>query len=161
MHQKKVGALIGISLILMSSCLSVSAEEEHPAGYHVYEVQDNQATDTWYGIARGDYLQGAISKIRAGSASKYVTCSGTTLAHRACDRVYVRTYLDQSNNGVDGWWTVNYWTGENFNNSTAHVSVADYEITRDKYYRVQGAHSVTEGETTEVTTTCTDALYFD
>ena len=48
-----------------------------------------------------------------------------------------------------------------FNNSTAHVSVADYGITRGKYYSVQGSHSVTEGETTEVTTTCTDALYFD
>ena len=42
-----------------------------------------------------------------------------------------------------------------------HTSVIDYEIARDKYYRAQGSHSVTEGETTEVTTTCTNALYFD
>ena len=73
----------------------------------------------------------------------------------------MRVYLDQSNNGTNGWWTVNYWTGEDHNTSMVHASVADYEITRDNYYRAQGSHSVTEGETTEVTTTCTDALYFD
>lgn len=161
MGLKKIGALVSISMMLLGSSLSVSAEEIQPAGYHVYDIDENQASDTWYGISRGAYLQAGIAKISKGSAAKYVTCSGTTFAHRACDRVFVRIYLDQSNNGTSGWWTVNYWTGENYNNSTAHVSVADYEITRGKYYSVQGSHSVTEGETTEVTTTCTDALYFD
>lgn len=161
MSLKKIGALISISMMLLGSSLSVSAEEIQPAGYHVYDIDENQASDTWYGISRGAYLQAGIAKITKGSAAKYVTCSGTTFAHRACDRVFVRIYLDQSDNGTSGWWTVNYWTGENYNNSTAHVSVADYEITRGKYYSVQGSHSVTEGDTTEVTTTCTNALYFD
>lgn len=161
MKLKKIGALIAISTMLFGSCLSVSAEEMEPAGYHVYDMDENQASDTWYGISRGTYLQAGIAKITKGSATKYVSCSGTTFAHQACDRVFVRIYLDQSDNGTNGWWTVNYWTGTNSNNSVARVSVADYEITRDKYYRVKGSHSVTEGETTEVTTTCTDALYFD
>ena len=161
MRWKNVGAIIAIGAAIFGSCLSVSAEEVEPAGYHVYDVQEDQASDNWYGISRGDYLQAAVSKISKGSVAKYASCSGTTFAHRACDRVFVRIYLDQSDNGTSGWWTVNYWTGENHNNSTAHVSVADYEITRDNYYRAQGSHSVTEGETTEVTTTCTDALYFD
>ena len=158
---RKLGAVSLMAITLIGSCLNVSAEEIEPAGYHVYEVEDNYASDTWYGIARGDYLRAGLTKIKEGSASKYAACSSTTFAHRACDRVYVRIYLDQSDNGTSGWWTVNYWTGENHNNSTAHVSVADYEITRDKYYSVKGSHSVTEGETTEVTTTCTNALYFD
>lgn len=161
MRWKNVGAIIAIGAAMFGSCLSVSAEEVEPAGYHVYDVQEDQASDNWYGISRGDYLQAAVSKISKGSVAKYASCSGTTFAHRACDRVFVRIYLDQSDNGTSGWWTVNYWTGENHNNSTAHVSVADYEITRDNYYRAQGSHSVTEGETTEVTTTCTNALYFD
>lgn len=161
MKFKKIGVLIAISTMLFGSCLSVSAEEIKPAGYHIYDMDEEQASDTWYGISRGTYLQAGIAKITKGSAAKYVSCSGTTFAHQSCDRVFVRIYLDQSNNGTDGWWTVNYWTGENFNNSVARVSVADYEITRDKYYSVKGSHSVTEGETTEVTTTCTNALYFD
>lgn len=161
MHWKKLGAAIVMSTLLLGSSLSVSAEEIEPAGYHVYDIQEDQASDSWYGIARGTHLQASVSKIRKGSAAKYVTCTGTTLAHRACDRVYVRVYLDQSDNGTSGWWTVNYWTDIAYNNSTAHVSTVDYEITRDKYYRVQGSHSVTEGEDLEASTTCTNALYFD
>lgn len=161
MHCKKIGAIAVMAITLSASCLSVSAEEIEPAGYHVYDVQEDQASDNWYGVARGDFLQAAVSKITKGSAAKYASCSGTTFAHQECDRVFVRVYLDQSNNGTDGWWTVNYWTGENHNSSMAHVSVADYEITRGKYYSAQGSHSVTEGDVTEVTTTCTNALYFD
>ena len=161
MHCRKIGAIAVMAITLFGSCLSVSAEEIEPAGYHVYDIQEDQASDSWYGVARGDFLQAAVSKVTKGSAAKYATCSGTTFAHQDCDRVFVRIYLDQSDNGTDGWWTVNYWTGENYNSSMAHVSVADYEITRDKYYSVKGSHSVTEGGTTEVTTTCTNALYFD
>ena len=161
MHCKKIGAIAVMAITLSASCLSVSAEEIEPAGYHVYDVQEDQASDNWYGVARGDFLQAAVSKITKGSAAKYASCSGTTFAHQECDRVFVRVYLDQSNNGTNGWWTVNYWTGEDHNTSMVHASVADYEITRDNYYRAQGSHSVTEGETTEVTTTCTNALYFD
>lgn len=161
MKLKKIGALITISTMLFGTCLSVSAEEIQPAGYHVYDIQEDQASDSWYGVSRGTYLQAGIAKIKKGSAAKYASCSGTTFAHQDCDRVFVRVYLDQSDNGTDGWWTVNYWTGENHNSSMAHVSVADYEITRGKYYSAQGSHSVTEGDVTEVTTTCTNALYFN
>lgn len=161
MHWKKAGALIAMGVSLLGSSLYVSAEEIEPAGYHVYEVNEDEASDTWYGIARGTYLRAAASKLTKGSAAKYAACSGTTFAHRACDRVYVRVYLDQSDNGTDGWWTVNYWTDTNYDNSTAHASSGDYEITRGKYYSVQGTHSVTEGDVVEGTTTCTNALYFD
>lgn len=161
MNWRKIGAIFGMGMAIFGSCIVVSAEEIEPAGYHVYDVQENQVSDTWYGISRGNYLRAAVSKLSKGSVAKYATCSGTTFAHQACDRVYVRIYLDQSDNGTSGWWTVNYWTDIAYNNSTAHVSVADYEITRNKYYSVQGSHSVTEGDTSEVTTSCTNALYFD
>ena len=160
-HYKKIGAIAVMTITLFASCLSVSAEEIEPAGYHVYEVQEDQASDNWYGIARGDILQAAVSKITKGSAAKYASCSGTTFAHQECDRVFVRVYLDQSDNGSSGWWTVNYWTDITYNNSTATARSGEYEITRDKYYSVQGSHSVTQGDTVEMTTTCTDALYFD
>lgn len=161
MNIRKVGAALIVCMALTGSCLNVSAEEIEPAGYHVYEVEDTQVSDTWYGVVRGDYLQAAIAKLTKGSAAKYAVCSGTTFAHRPCDRVYTRIYLDQSGNGTSGWWTVNYWTAINYDNSTSNAKSGEYEITRDQYYRVQGVHSVTEGEIVETTTTCTDALYFD
>ena len=161
MKWKQIGIVAGMSVLLFGSSLCVSAEEIEPAGYHIYEVNEDQVSDTWYGIARGDYLQGAGAKLKIGSAPKYAICSGTTLAHRACDRVYTRIYLDQSDNGQDGWWTVNYWTATTYNNSTSTATCGEYEVTRDKYYRVKGSHSVTEGDIVEATTTCTNAIYFD
>ena len=161
MNYKNIAMVFLICAMFLGSSLNVSAEKTEPAGYHVYDVQEDQASDNWYGISRGTYLRAAVAKIVKGSAAKYASCSGTTFAHQDCDRVFVRVYLDQSTNGTDGCWTVNYWTGEDHNTSMVHTSVIDYEIARDKYYRAQGSHSVTEGETTEVTTTCTNALYFD
>ena len=150
--------LAGIGILTVGISTPVSAEEYEPAGYHVYDVQEEEATDTWYGIARGDYLQAGIAKVKKGSKSGYAKASGTTLAHYACDRLYVRIYLDESENGTDGWWTLNYWTANAYNNSVATVSSGDYKITKGDYYRVKGAHSVFQGDITETTTTCTDAI---
>ena len=161
MRLKRLIGLFAAALLIGCSAMNVLAEEREPAGYHVYEVQEDQASDRWYGIARGDHLRAAVSKLSKSSRAEYAICSGTTFAHRASDRVYVRIYLDQSDNGTDGWWTVNYWTDITTDNSTATARSGEYEITRDKYYSVKGSHSVTEGDVTESTTTCTDALYFD
>ena len=150
--------LAGIGILTVGISTPVFAEEYEPAGYHVYDVQEEEATDTWYGIARGDYLQAGISKVKKGSKSGYAVASGTTLAHYDCEELYVRIYLDESENGTDGWWTLNYWTGNAFNNSVATVSSGNYKIPKGDYYRVKGAHSVFQGDITETTTTCTDAI---
>lgn len=155
---KSIFALVG--LMLVGSSLTVCAEVEEPAGYHVYETQEDEVSDTWYGIARGDYFQAAVAKLTHGKAG-YAICSGTTFAHRNCEELYVRIYLDQSDNGTSGWGTIDYWTGRAYNESVARVCSDEYRITRNKYYRVKGVHSVFEGDKVETTTTCTDALFFD
>lgn len=155
---KNMFALVG--LMMLGSSLTVCAEEEEMAGYHVYETQEDETSDTWYGIARGAYLQAAVVKLTHGKTG-YAVCSGTTFAHTDCDEVYVRIYLDKSDDGTDGWGTVNYWTDETYNDSIATVESDYYEITRDKYYRVQGAHTVFQDDKFESTNTCTNALYFD
>ena len=48
--------LAGITILTVGISTPVSAEEYEPAGYHVYDVQEEEATDTWYGVARGDYF---------------------------------------------------------------------------------------------------------
>lgn len=159
MGWKKRGALILTGIMLLGACLPVSAEEVTPAGYHVYDVQEDEAEDTWYGIAKGSYLQAGSSKLSKVDSS-HVTCSGNTFAHRECDRVYVRIYLDKSDTAESGTWgNVNYWTGEANNKGNVSVSSGSYKVPTKKYYRVQGVHSATEEDYTETTTTCTDALY--
>ena len=158
--KRKIAVLFaGISILTMSIGVSASAEEMEPAGYHVYDVQEEEATDTWYGIARGDHLRAGIGKVKQGSSSGYVVSSGSTLAHRACDHVYVRIYLDESDNGSTGWGTLNYWTGDSYNKSVATVESGQYKATKAKYYRTTGAHSVFQDDVVESTMTCTDAIY--
>ena len=159
MNWKRGSALLLAGTMLLGSGTTVCAEEVEPAGYHVYEVTETEATDTWYGTGKGAYLKAGISKILEDDAS-HVRGSGHTLAHKDYDRVYVRIYLDESETGTGSWTTLDYWTGEEFNASMAHVSSGPYRINKGNYYRVTGVHSVTQGETTETTGTCTDALKF-
>ena len=158
----KRAALLAVAGILtLGSSLPVLAAEEEviePAGYHVYDSTEDSETDTWYGIARGTYLKSGDSSITKKD-STHVLCTGNTAAHIKADKVYVRIYLDKSDTGKSGTWgTVNYWTGTATNASMAHVSSGSYKVTKNKYYRATGAHSVTEGSTTEATDTCTDAI---
>lgn len=155
-------AVMGI-LTLGSSLPAMAADEEviEPAGYHVYDSTEDSETDTWYGIARGTYLKSGDSSITKKD-STHALCTGNTAAHIKADKVYVRVYLDKSDSGKSGTWgTVNYWTGRASNASLATVSSGSYSVTKNKYYRVKGAHSVTEGSTTEATDTCTNSLLFN
>lgn len=158
----KRAALLAVAGILtLGSSLPVLAAEEEviePAGYHVYDSTEDSETDTWYGIARGTYLKSGESSITKVD-STHVISSGKTLGHVKADKVYVRVYLDKSDTGKSGTWgTVNYWTGRASNASYATVSSGSYKVTKNKYYRTTGAHSVTESGTTEATDTCTDAI---
>lgn len=161
---KRAAILAVAGILTLGSSLPVLAAEEEviePAGYHVYDSTEDSETDTWYGIARGTYLKSgksSLSKINSTHASG----TGETFAHQKCDRVYVRIYLDKSDTGKSGTWgTVNYWTGTASNASYATVSSGSYSVTKNKYYRVTGAHSVTENGATEATDTTTNSLLFN
>lgn len=155
-------AVAGI-LTLGSSLPVLAAEEEviEPAGYHVYDSTEDSETDTWYGIARGTYLKSGESSITKVDSTHAIS-SGKTLAHIKADKVYVRVYLDKSDTAAYGsWGTVNYWTGTATDASYATVSSGSYKVTKNKYYRTTGAHSVTENGTTEATDTSTNAKLFN
>lgn len=161
---KRAAILAVAGILTLGSSLPVMAAEEEiiePAGYHVYDSTEDSETDTWYGIARGTYLKSGKSSL-SKEDSTHALCTGNTLAHIKADKVYVRVYLDKSDTGKSGTWgTVNYWTGRASNASLATVSSGSYKVTKNKYYRVKGAHSVTESGTTEATDTCTDAILFN
>ena len=161
---KRTALLAVMGILTLGSSLPVLAAEEEvvePAGYHVYDSTEDSEKDTWYGIARGTYLKSGDSSITKKD-STHALCTGNTAAHIKADKVYVRVYLDKSDSGKSGTWgTVNYWTGRASNASLATVSSGSYSVTKNKYYRVKGAHSVTEGSTTEATDTCTNSLLFN
>lgn len=161
---KRTAILAVAGILTLGSSLPVLAAEEEvvePAGYHVYDSTEDSETDTWYGIARGTYLKSGDSCITKKD-STHALCTGNTAAHIKADKVYVRVYLDKSDTGKSGTWgTVNYWTGTASNAATASVSSGSYTVTKNKYYRVTGAHSVTENGTTEATDTTTDAILFN
>lgn len=159
---RSAGTLLLMGTLMMGTGFAACAEEVvEPAGYHVYEETEDSATDTWYGIARGTYLKSGASTITKQD-STHALGTGKTLAHVNCDRVYVRIYLDQSDTGKSGsWGTIDYWTGTAANTATATVSSGSYKVTKNKYYRVTGAHSATKGSTTESTNSTTSALLFN
>ena len=158
---RSAGTLLLMGTLMMGTGFAACAEEVvEPAGYHVYEENEDNVSDTWYGIARGTYLKSGTCSLTKKD-STHALCSGSTDAHIRADRVYVRVYLDQSSTGKSGsWGPIDYWTGTATNASVATASSGSYKVTANKYYRATGAHSVTEGTTTEATDSTTSALLF-
>ena len=155
---QSICSLVLIGLLLLGSSLTVFAEETEVAGYHVYEVEEGYASDTWYATARGVYLKEGISSITEADIG-VARCSGETLANKPCD-LTVRIYLESSANGTSGWGNVNYWSNNASNVATIAVGSGRYSVPTKKYYHVRGMH-IANGGSPETTTTCTDALYFD
>lgn len=158
---KKIARIVICALVVAclwdAQILKANAAEVNVPGYHEYVTTEEEAIDTWYGIARGTYLQSGTSGIkRAGKAKMNV--SGTTNAHSVCDKVKVAVYLDESSNGGSSFGTIgSYYFTEN-NASSCYGSKSNISVTSGWKYRVRGVHSVTEGSTTETTDTCTTNL---
>lgn len=137
--------------------LTSYAEETAVPGYHEYVTTEDEVIDTWYGIARGTYLESGITGLnRAGKAK--VNVSGTTNAYSDCDKVKVAVYLDESDDGGKSFGTVGSYYFERANASTCYGNKTDISVTSGWWYCVRGVHTVTEGSTTETTSTHTASL---
>lgn len=148
--------LLGIC-IWNSQMLISQAEEITPPGYHIYTTTEDEVIDTWYGIARGAYLEsGTVGLVDAGKGK--VNVSGTTNAHSVCDKVKAAVYLDESENGRSGYGTIGIYHYEAKNASYCHGSEYHVSVTSDWWYMVRGVHTVVEGSTIETTDTQTYAM---
>ena len=162
MRSSKKATMVVMSLFLVvslwnSQVLTSKAEEVTVPGYHEYVTTENEAIDTWYGIARGTYLQSGTSGIVDAGKGK-VNVSGTTNAHSVCDKVKVGIYLDESDNGGKSFGTIGVYHFEEQNTSSCHGSKANISVTSGWWYCVRGVHSVTEGSKTETTDTHTASI---
>ncbi len=140
-----------------SQLLTSQAEDITPPGYHVYTTTEHEVIDTWYGIAKGTYLEsGIVGLVDAGKAK--VNISGTTNAHSICDKVKVAVYLDESTNGGSSFGTIGSYYYTETNTTSCYGSKSNIAVTSGRWYMVRGVHTVTEGSTTETTTTQTYAM---
>ena len=151
-----MGVLFAIGLWNTQMLIS-NAEEVTVPGYHEYITTEDEVIDTWYGIARGTYLESGISGLKDAGKGK-VNVSGTTNAFSACDKVKVGIYLDESSNGGKSFGTIGSYYFEEKNASSCYGSKANISVTSGWKYMVRGVHSVTEGSKTETTSTQTGVL---
>jgi len=154
MHKKRIAmAMMGILLAGgLGAAGTITSHAEDMPGYHEYVNTEDEAIDTWYGIARGTYLRDGTSGIvRAGSG--LISVSGTTTAYSKCDRVKVGLYLDESSDGGNYFGNIASYHFKEENTTSCHGSKANISVTKGYRYRVRGVHSVTKGSTIETTDT--------
>ena len=148
---------MSVSFLWNTNALTSCAEEVTPPGYHEYVTTEDEVIDTWYGIARGTYLQNGTSGLKDAGKGK-VSISGTTNAHSVCDYVKVGVHLNESSDGGKNFGTIASYYFEEKNTSSCHGSKANISVTSGWWYNVHSVHSVIEGSVTETTTTQTYAM---
>ncbi|SCH32713.1 Uncharacterised protein [uncultured Clostridium sp.] len=159
MHKKKIAmAMMGFMLLGgLCNVSTITSHAEEMPGYHEYVNTEDEAIDTWYGIARGTYLCDGTSGIkRAGTG--LVNISGTTNAYSTCDQVKVGLYLDESSNGGSRFGNIASYHFQKENAKTCHGSKTNISVTIGYKYRVRGVHSVVKGSTVETTDTSAGVL---
>ena len=161
---KKVRKILSASMCFLfgiciwnNQILVSQAEEITPPGYHVYTTTEDEVIDTWYGIAKGTYLQsGTVGLVEEGKGK--VNISGSTDAHSICDKVKVAVYLDQSINGKTGYGTIGSYYYSESNSTSCYGTESNISVTSGWWYMVRGVHTVIEGSTTETTSTQTSGM---
>ena len=158
MKDKKIFSVV-LGVLIMGLCfvqMAFTVEAEQIAGYHEKNVTEESAADSWYAIGRGTYLAYGQAKVmRAGT--RKVSISGGTMANSICDELSLALYLDESSDSVN-YGTIGVYHYSDTNDACVSGYEEDIKVTSGYYYSVRGVHRVTEGNVTETTDTCTDAI---
>ena len=159
MHKKRIAmAMMGLLLVGgLCKTETIISHAEDMAGYHEYVTTEDEAIDTWYGIARGTYLRDGTSGIKK-AGSGLVSVSGTTTAYSACNEVRASVHLDESSDGGNHFGNIASYYFKETGTTPCHGSKANISVTKGYKYCVRGGHSVTEGSKTESTTTATGVI---
>lgn len=149
---------LGLMVILwMPAGFCVNAEELSVPVVHEYTTTEEEAIDSWFAISRGTYLREGICTVKRAGTGK-VSVSGTTNAHSVCDKVRVSVYLDESSNGGSSFGQIGSYYFSESEASSCHGSQTNISVTSGWMYCARAGHSVTEGSTTESTTSNTNAI---
>ncbi len=159
MHKKKI-AMVMMSFMLLGGLCNIGAITSHAEdmpGYHEYVNTEDEAIDTWYGIARGTYLRDGTTGIKR-SGTCLISISGTTTANKVCDKVKVGLHFDESSNGGSSFSNIGNYYFQESDTSSCHGSKADISVTKGYKYRVRGVHTAVKGSTVETTDTSAGVL---
>ena len=158
MQKNKIWPVISglMAVVLCLGLIAAPVQAEAIAGYHEKVATEEEAVDTWYAVGRGTYLGYGSAKIKRAGTAK-VTISGSTNANCICDELRLSLYLDESSDN-DDYETIGIYHYSDTNDVGVSGGQADIRVTSGYYYSVRGVHTVTEGNVTETTDTCTDAL---
>ena len=159
MHKKRIATAL-MSFLLVGGICNVGAITSHAEempGYHEYVNTEDEAIDTWYGIARGTYLKDGTSGIKR-SGTCLVSVSGTTTAYSKCDKAKVGVHLDESSDGGKHFGNIASYYFEEANTTSCHGSKANISVTKGYKYCVRGGHTAVKGSTVESTTTSTGVI---
>ncbi len=159
MHKKRI-AMALMSLLLVGGICNAGAITSHAEempGYHEYVNTEDEAIDTWYGIARGTYLCDGTTGIKR-TGSGLLSISGTTTAYKTCDYVKVSLHLDESSDGGSHFGNIASYYFQEENTTSCHGNKTNISVTKGYKYRVRGGHTAVKGSTVESTTTSAGVL---
>lgn len=158
---KKILSLLLCAIMFVAILAQpVQAEEIiYPKVYHAYTTEDEAMSDEWYVVQKGAYLSRGESKIvRAGS--NYINIYGSTKALQYCDKVQLKLYVERSTSNSSGYSTYKSYSFSANDEYHLTKDILNIPVERGYYYRIRGVHSVTEGSTTETTSSLTSPLSF-
>ena len=150
-------SIILIGILWIPSNLIVNAEEIIVPGYHEYTETEDEKIDHWYGIARGTYLKDGTCGIKNAGTGK-VSVSGTTTAHKVCDKIRVAIYLDESSDGGKSFGQIGSYYFSEDNTTSCHGSKTNISVTSGWHYMARGGHGAIKGSVSETTATHTGVL---
>ena len=151
-----------LSVMVLAGCFGASvkaAEATYPMVIHTYTSTEDFASDDWIVAQKGAYLLNGTSAItRAGSG--HINISGITNATRACDKVRLTLYVEQSSSYATGYYTYKQYSYSADNVYQLAKAISNIPVEKGYYYRVFAVHSVQEGSTIETTDSVTNPISF-
>ena len=119
------------------------------------DITGDYAEDIQYSRTKGNLFNYGCSTITKLASNK-ITVSGTTMAHKTCDTLYLYFYLERKVGGtyeVYKYWT---YTDNNLYDLSRSLTVL---VPSGYYYRVRGYHAAKDGGVKESRTTLTNGIY--
>ena len=108
---------------------------------HSAEGKEKRSYNIEYNRSVGEDLNYGSGNIRVLSCNE-INITGITQGYHTCDKIYLKLYLEQKDNG--GYYTYRDWdlSRENADNITRSMNII---VPKGYYYRVRGYHAVEDG----------------
>lgn len=152
------GVILGAFLLMLlynTPVMASSILDEVDWERESTDIAGDYAEDIQYSLTKGNLFNYGCSTITKLASNK-ITVSGTTMAHKTCDTLYLYFYLERKVGGtyeVYKYWT---YTDNNLYDLSRSLTVL---VPSGYYYRVRGYHAAKDNGVRESKTTLTNGIY--